>query len=101
MLMFNAGTQVFGSFGLLLTVLLEGPLWLLLPFFFINGVGGGTPVFMALTMGMLADGAKDESERSAIFGRVTAVNFLCGWIAPFVGGQLTKAGGVLISNRCY
>lgn len=94
MLMFNAGTQVFGSLGLLLVVLFEGPLELLLPFFLINGMGGGTPVFMALSMGMLADGARDEAERGTIFGRVTAVNFVCGWIAPFVGGQLTADGGV-------
>ena len=90
MLMFNAGTQIFGSLGLLLTVLFEGPLWLLLPFFFINGAGGGTPVFMALTMGMLADGARDESERAAIFGRVTGVNFVCGLIFPALGGQITQ-----------
>jgi hypothetical protein len=30
---------VFGSLGLLLVVLSEGPLWLLLPFFLLNGVG--------------------------------------------------------------
>jgi hypothetical protein len=45
--MANAGSQVFGSLGLLVVVLVDGPLWLLLPSFFLNGVGGGTPVFMA------------------------------------------------------
>ena len=94
MLMFNAGSQVFGSLGLLLVVLFEGPLPLLLPFFFLNGLGGGTPVFTALSMGVLADEARDESERGKVFGQVTAVNFVCGWIAPFIGGHLTKPGGI-------
>jgi MFS family permease len=94
MLMLNAGSQVFGSLGLLLVVLFEGPLALLLPFFFVNGLGGGTPVFVALSLGVLADDARDEPERGKLFGQVTAVNFICGWIAPFIGGQLTKPGGI-------
>lgn len=102
MLMFNAGSQVFGSLGLLLVVLFEAPLSWLLPFFFLNGLGGGTPVFTALSMGVLADGAQDESQRGRVFGQLTAVNFICGWIAPFVGGHLTKTGGIgeLSSSFC-
>lgn len=94
MLMFNAGSQVFGSLGLLIVVLTDGPLWMLLPSFFLNGVGGGTPVFTALTMGALADGAETEAERGRIFGLVTGVSMVSSIFAPFVGGQLTTAGGI-------
>ena len=94
MLILNAGSQVFGSLGLLLVVLFDGPLGLLLPSFFLNGVGGGTPVFMALTMGALADGAESEAERGKVFGLVTGVSMISGIFAPYIGGQLTKAGGV-------
>eukprot|EP01048_Picozoa_sp_COSAG05_P004538 COSAG05_NODE_249_length_12903_cov_128.635505_1_plen_513_part_00 len=94
MLMANAGSQVFGSLGLLVVVLTEGPLWLLLPSFLLNGIGGGTPVFTALTMGALADGAKTEAERGRVFGLVTGVSMLSAIFAPCVGGQLTTVGGI-------
>lgn len=90
MLLVNAGTQICGSLGLLLVVLSEGPLWMLLPAFLLNGLGGGTPVFTALTMGSLADGTRTEAERSMVFGYVTCVSMVSNIIAPEFGGLLTR-----------
>jgi hypothetical protein len=49
---------------------------------------------MALTMGMLADGAASEAERGRVFGKITGVSMVCGIVAPFIGGQLTKPDGI-------
>ena len=72
-------SQCVGSMGAALVLLAELELCWFAPFFFINGLGGASWVFVVLVMAALGDVASGDAERASMFTQVMALFFFCRW----------------------
>jgi MFS family permease len=95
-------TQAVGGFGFIYVVLSRQPLWMFMPFLFVNGCGGGSWVLVTLLTASLTDLTEDEAGRSRVLRMFMAVFNVCGAVGPILGGQLTSHVGQLFapSTRC-
>ena len=102
LLLWCVGTQAAGSFGMAFVLFTHQPLWVFMPFFFINGLGGGCWVFVTLVTASLSDTAADKVARSHVFSVFMGLFYACGALGPLLGGQLTKYAGELFppSETC-
>jgi hypothetical protein len=66
-----------------------------MPFFFVNGCGGGSWVFASLATASLTDTTDSKAGRSYVIAVFMAIFYACGAIGPLLGGQLTKHAGEL------
>lgn len=95
-------TQAAGSLGMAFVLFTHQPLWVFMPFFFINGCGGGCWVFVTLVTASLTDTTEDKIGRSKVFSVFMGLFYACGAVGPLLGGQLTKFAGELFppSETC-
>lgn len=100
LLLFNLATQAVGSFGMAFVVMSQSALDWFMPFFVINGLGGGSWVFYALMTASLTDTTSSEAERAASFSVFMGLFYGCGAVGPVLGGQLTTLGEWFRPEQC-
>ena len=82
------GSMALCSGGCTVAILAGWPIWSLVPFYFLAGVGGTFGTFNAALFALTADSCSNEQELKRSYAFLEAAIFVAGIVGPLVGGYL-------------